>query len=80
MKIEDAVIQRIEELKVKYNFTQYELAEKSGVPQTTLVSIKKKRSKNIGIINIHKICNAFNMELIDFFDSPLFSDLDNSDY
>lgn len=80
MKLEDAIIERIEELKRENNLTQYELAEKSGVPQTTLISIKRKRSTNVGVKTIHKICTLCKIDLSEFFSSPLFKDLDISEY
>lgn len=44
MKLEDAVILRIEQLCLERNMTKYDLFKASGVPQSTLTSIKKKRS------------------------------------
>ncbi len=76
MQLSDAVISRIEELKKEYGWSQYKLSEASGVPQTTLISIKRKRSKDVGISNILKICNGFGITLIDFFNSPLFENID----
>lgn len=42
MKLEDAVILRIEQLCIERNMTKYDLFKASGVPQSTLTSIKKK--------------------------------------
>ena len=80
MKIEDAIIARIEQLKIEKGLSQYKLSEKSGVPQTTLVSIKRKRSINVGVSTIHKICEAYEIDMQEFFNSPLFKELDNSEY
>ena len=80
MKIEDAIIARIEQLKIEKGLSQYKLSEKSGVPQTTLVSIKRKRSINVGVSTIHKICEAFEIDMQEFLNSPLFKELDNSEY
>lgn len=76
MQLSDAVINRIEELKKKYGWTQYKLSEASSVPQTTLISIKRKRSKDVGITTILKICNGFGITLIEFFNSPLFENIE----
>ncbi len=76
MKLEDAVIARIEELKGIHGYTQYRLSEESGVPQTTLISIKRKRSKDVGISNIWKISSGFGITVIDFFSSPLFENIE----
>ncbi len=75
MELYQAIIKRIEELKKQYNFTQYALSEASGVPQTTLVSIKRGRSKDVGISNIWKICDACGITVIEFFSSPLFENI-----
>lgn len=76
MQLNDAIINRIEELKKQRGWTQYKLSEESGVPQTTLISIKRKRSKDVGISNIWKICNGLGISVIEFFASPLFKDID----
>ena len=72
MKLEDAVILRIEQLCIEKNMTKYELFKRSGVPQSSLTSIKKKRSGSVKIITLYKICEGFNMSLEEFFASPLF--------
>lgn len=72
MKLEDAVILRIEQLCIERNMTKYDLFKASGVPQSTLTSIKKKRSKSAKIATIYALCEGFNISLADFFSSPLF--------
>lgn len=72
MKLEDAIIERIEELKKKYNITQYELSVRGGIPQTTLISIKRKRSRTIGIKNLWLICDGFGITVSEFFQHPMF--------
>ena len=73
MKLSDAVILRIEELCIKNNMNKYQLFKASGVPQTTLSSIKKKRALSAKVITIYQICEGFNISLKDFYDSPLFA-------
>lgn len=72
MKLADAVILRIEQLCIERNMTKYDLFIKSGVPQSTLTSIKKKRSGSAKISTIYAICEGFEMGIVDFFSSPLF--------
>lgn len=72
MRLEDAVIERIERLKKQNNMTQYELSVKGGVPQTTLISIKRKRSKAVGIKTLWLICEGFGITLAEFFDDSVF--------
>ena len=73
MKLEDAVILRIEQLCIERNMTKYNLFLKSGVPQSTLTSIKKKRSGSVKISTLYAICEGFDISLEEFFHSPLFS-------
>lgn len=73
MKLEDAVILRIEQLCLEKNMTKYELFMASGVPQTTLTSIKKKRSHSVKVSTLYAICEGFDLSLKQFFDSPLFA-------
>jgi len=47
VKLEDAVILRIEQLCIEQNKSKYDLFIASGVPQSTLTSIKKKRSHSV---------------------------------
>lgn len=72
MKLEDAVILRIEQLCLERKMTKYQLFKASGVPQSTLTSIKKKRSGSAKLITIYWICEGFDISLKEFFDSPLF--------
>ena len=73
MKLADAVILRIEQLCIEQNKTKYDLFIASGVPQSTLTSIKKKRSQSAKISTLYAICEGFNISLEEFFHSPLFA-------
>lgn len=72
MLLEDAVALRIEQLCIERNMTKYELSERSGVPQTTLSSIKKKRSTSVKLKTLYAICEGFDMSFKEFFACPLF--------
>ncbi len=54
------------------NMTKYQLFLKSGVPQTTLTSVKKKRSGSVKVSTLYAICEGFDFSLEEFFHSPLF--------
>ncbi len=71
MLLEDAVALRIEQLCIERKMTKYELSERSGVPQTTLSSIKKKRSTSVKMKTLYAICEGFDISLAEFFSSPL---------
>lgn len=73
MKLTDAVILRIEQLCIEHNMNKYRLFKASGVPQSTLTSIKKKRSNSVKISTLYSICEGFGISLEQFFNSPLFA-------
>ena len=53
-----------------------ELAYISGVPESTVKHIFDGQTKNPGIVTIKKLCDGLDISVIDFFDSPLFKDLE----
>ena len=72
MNLTDAVILRIEQLCIEHNMNKYQLLKASGVPQSTLTSIKKKRSNSVKT-TLYSICEGFGISLEQFFNSPLFA-------
>lgn len=72
MKLGDAVILRIEQLCIEQNKSKYDLFLTSGVPQSTLTSIKKKRCQSVKVSTLYAICEGFDISLQEFFNSPLF--------
>ena len=73
MLLEDAIALRIEQLCIERNMTKYALSERGGVPQSTLTSIKKKRSRSVQIKTLYAICEGFDISLAEFFTSPIFA-------
>lgn len=72
MNLTDAVILRIEQLCIEHNMNKYQLFKASGVPQSTLTSIKKKRSNSVKT-TLYSICEGLGISLEQFFNSPLFA-------
>ena len=76
MKVYEAVAVRIQELCKENEITVNGLANISGLSPSTVKSIIYGASKNPGIATIKILCDGLNISLIDFFDSEIFSDLD----
>jgi len=76
MDINQAVILRIRELCMKRCITPNALSYIAGVPQSTIKSILNDETKNPGIVTIKKLCDGFDMTVSEFFESPLFDDLE----
>lgn len=76
MKTIEAVVIRIVELAQEKNMSFNSIAINAGLPPSTLKNILDGNSKNPGIITIKIICEGLRISIRDFFDSDLFSDLE----
>lgn len=71
MKLNEAIYLRIAELARSRDLTVYKLAKFSGVPRSTISTMKV--SKSIGTACIYDICEYLEISLTEFFTSPLFA-------
>jgi len=76
MNIAQAVVKRIEELCKKRKLTINALSNAAGVTQSTVNDIMNGTTYNAGIVTIKKLCDGMDISVRDFFNSDLFSDLD----
>ncbi len=76
MNIGEAVRLRIIELCKEHNITLNKLATISGITQSTLNNIASGRNQSTTVATVKKVCDGLNIEIIDFFSSPLFKDLE----
>jgi len=76
MKSKEAVAVRILELCRQRDMAVNALANISGVSPSTIYSMLNEKSKNPGVVSIKKICDGMEISLREFFDSPLFDDLE----
>ena len=78
MTISEATQKRIIELCNERNITINKLATLSGITQSTLNNIVKGNSKTPTLQTIVYLCDGFNIEIVDFFNSDIFKNLDES--
>lgn len=76
MTIGKAVADRIEELCSQKGITLNKLGTISGVTQSTLNNIISGVSKNPTISTIKKVCDGFEINIVEFFDTPVFRNLE----
>ena len=76
MNAKEAVARRIQELCVQRGLAINALANLCGVPPSTIYSMLNAKSQNPGIISIQKICDGLDISVREFFDDPLFENLD----
>jgi len=77
MSLNEALAKRIEELLKENNITQYKLALDSGVAAPMLSEIRHCKNRTTALYIVYDIAQGFGMELPEFFDSPLFRNLDD---
>ena len=76
MTIGEACRLRIQHLCNERNITVNKLAIISGVTQSTLNNIVSGRNNSATVSTLKKLCDGLEISINDFFDSPLFTDLE----
>ena len=76
MNTKEAVAKRILELCQERNMAVNALAMISGVSPSTIYSMLNEKSQNPGVVSIKKLCDGLEISVRDFFDSPLFEELE----
>ena len=74
MKLNQAISERLTELLQERSMTQYQLFMKSGVPKSTIGNVINCAYDSVKLRVIHEMCQGLGIEIIVFFDSPLFAE------
>ena len=74
----NAVNERILELCKQKNWSEYKLAQKANIPNSSINAMFKHNHVPT-IHNLKKICDAFEITLSQFFDNKLFNNQDNKE-
>lgn len=76
MNAKEAVGRRIQALCLERNIAVNALANLCGVAPSTIYSMLNKKSKNPGVVSIQKLCDGLEISVREFFDDPLFENLE----
>jgi len=76
MQLPDAIKFRIKKLLKEHNISSYSLSMLAGIPPSTLNDFFRGKVVLLRLDNIMHICEGFNMELKDFFDDPVFKNVE----
>ena len=76
MNIGEAVKERILELCRERDITINKLSNMSGVTQSTVNNIVSGRNNSTTVSTVKKICDGLEITILQFFDCPLFEDLE----
>ena len=76
MNTAEAIAYRIRQLCKQRGITPNGFSNLSAVPQSTIKSILNGESLNPGSVTIKKLCDAFQITLGEFFNTPEFDALE----
>lgn len=76
MRIGEAVRLRILELCRERELSVNKLSGMCGLTQSTLNNIVSGRNNSATVATVKKICDGLEIDIVQFFDCPLFRDLE----
>ncbi|MEG1013809.1 MAG: helix-turn-helix transcriptional regulator [Clostridia bacterium] len=76
MTISDAVVRRILELCDERSLTINGISNVAGVTQSTVSDIVNQKTNNAGVSTLKKLCDGFGITIREFFDNPVFDDVE----
>ena len=76
MTIGEAARSRILELCRERGITVNKLATLCGITQSTLNNIVSGRNRAMTLSTVQKICDGLDIDIIEFFNSPIFNDVE----
>ena len=75
MQLNKAISKRLVELLKENHMTQYQLYKRSGVPKSTIGNVINCSYDSVKLRIIHEICQGVEINIYDFFHSPLFDEI-----
>lgn len=76
MRIKEAIVRRFQQLCQERNIKYNELATLSGVTPSTVYSMMDEHRKDISVITVKKLCDGLDVTIREFYDDPLFENLE----
>ena len=76
MRVSEAVRLRILELCQERDLSVNRLSGMCGLPQSTVNNIVSGRNKSATVSTVKKICDGLDITIVQFFDCPLFQNLE----
>ena len=72
LQLNEAVSRRLSEILTERGMTAYQLYMKSGVPKSTIGNLLNCAYPSMKLRIIHELCQGLEIDLSEFFSSPLF--------
>ena len=74
MKLNDAIVKRIEEICKERNNNVCDIALEGGMSPSAIYDLIKKRTKCSKVITVKRFCEGAGITLAEFFDKDYFND------
>lgn len=75
MLLSVAIRQRIIQLASSNHISLKELSRRANIPYSTLINFMSGKAKTTNITTLYHLCLGLSVDLVDFFDNPLFIDI-----
>lgn len=76
MNLSEAIRKRLKGLLKEYGWKIWDLCKETGVPCSTITTFMNGKTSLIKLDTLLHICEGFNISLGDFFNHPLFKDVE----
>ena len=76
MTLSEAIRKRINKIFKETNSNMWQLYKKTGIPMSTLSSLMSGKRELPNLKTLLHICEGFDMKLVEFFNDPLFDDVE----
>ncbi len=76
MKLSTAVAMRISNILRERNISQYRLEKKIAMPHNTMKTLMSERNNGVNLKTVMQIIRGLEMTAAEFFDDPIFENLD----
>ena len=77
MKLNDAIVKRIEEICTERNSNVCDIALRGGMSPSAIYDLIKGRTKCSKVITVKHFCEGAKMTLSEFFDRDYFNELED---
>ena len=76
MRMKEAIVKRFQQLCQDRNIKYNELANLSGVTPSTVYSMMDENRKDVSAITVKKLCDGLGISIPQFFNAPIFENLE----
>lgn len=76
MKLSDAIRKRINNIFKEKDLNMWKLYKRTGIPMATLSAFMSGKRDLLTLKTLLHICEGFDMKLSEFFEDPLFDDVE----